>query len=214
MALKSLLFCGIISMIWYLAINIIVPIQYPGYDLVSQTVSELSAIDAPTRAIWFVLCIFYSFLFIAFGLGIWLSAINNRKLQFIAAVIIFDAGFGFFWPPMHRREIIAAGGGTLTDTLHLVWAFIHLGLMLLMIGVGATALGKAFRIFSIAIVIIFIVFGILTAKESTGIEANMPTPHLGIWERINIFAYMIWVILFAYILIRRHNKAAWLQAKD
>jgi len=204
---KSLLICGILSMLWYVAINVIVPIRYPGYDIASQTVSELSAIDAPTRPFWFVLCIFYSLLFIAFGLGIWLSANKNRKLRFVAAVVLFDAIFGLFWPPMHQREVIAAGGGTLTDTLHLVWAFVHLALMLLMIGFGAASFRKNFRIFSVFIVLIFLVFGLLTAKESPGIQANLPTPHLGIWERINIGAYMLWVIVFAIMLLRRNNKA-------
>ena len=195
-------------MLWYVAINIIVPAHYPGYDIVSQTVSELSAIDAPTRKLWFVLCIFYSLLFICFGLGIWLSAKGNRTLRFVALVIIFDAVIGFYWPPMHQREIIAAGGGTLTDTLHLVWAFIHLGLMLLMIGFGAAAFGKGFRIFSVAIVLVFFACGILTTKESLGMEADLPTPHVGIWERINIGAYMFWVIVFAIKLMRKDTKPA------
>ena len=203
---KSFLICGILAMLWYVVINIIVPMQYPGYDIASQTVSELSAINAPTREFWFVLCIFYSLLFIAFGLGIWLTANGNRKLQFVAAVVLFDAVFGFFWPPMNRREIIAAGGGTLSDTLHLVWTFVHLVLMLLMIGFAAAVFGKTFRIFSVAIVLVFMVFGILTAIESKGIEANLPTPNVGIWERINMGAYMLWVIVFAIILWRRGNK--------
>jgi len=182
--------------------------QYPGYNIASQTVSELSAIDAPTRTLWFVLCIFYSLFLIAFGTGIWLSANGNRKLRFVAAIVLFDAVFGIFWPPMHRREVIAAGGGTLTDNLHLVWAFVHLVLMLLMIGFGAAAFGKSFRIFSAAVVLLFIVFGILTAKESPGIQTNLPTPHIGIWERINIGAYMLWIIVFAIVLVRRNNKLA------
>ena len=208
MAQKSLLSCGIIAMLWYAVINIIVALQYPGYNAASQTVSELSAINAPTRAIWLVLCLFYSLFFISFGAGILLSANQNPKLRFVAAVIIFDAALGFFWPPMHQRETIAAGGGTLTDTLHLVWAFVHLCLMLLMIGFGAAAFGKSFRIFSVAVVIVFIVFGLLTTKETPGIKANLPTPHLGTWERINIAAYMLWIIVFAILLLKRNNKPA------
>jgi hypothetical protein len=202
---KSLLFCGILSMLWYIAINIIVPGQYPGYNIDTQTVSELSAIDAPTRQLWFLLCIFYSILFIAFGLGIWFSARGDWRLSVVAVVIILDGVFGFFWPPMHRREIISAGGGTMTDTLHVVWAFVHLFLMLLMISFGAAAFGKSFRIFSVFIVLIFIVFGILTANVSGGIEANQPTLHLGTWERINIGAYMIWVMVFGIMLIKRNR---------
>jgi hypothetical protein len=207
MVRKLLLLCGILAMLWYVAINIIVPLYYPGYNMASFTVSELSAIKAPTRTLWVTLCIFYSLLFIAFGAGIWLSADGNRKLRFVAWVIIFDSLIGFFWPPMHRREIIAAGGGTLTDTLHLVWAFVHLALMLLMIGVGAAAMDKRFRIFSLVIVFTFIVFGFLTSKESIGIERNLSTPHVGTWERINIGAYMIWVIVFAILLLKRNKKA-------
>lgn len=202
MTRKILLLCGIFSMLWYVFMNIIVPTQYPGYDSASQTVSELSAIDAPTRQFWFVLGIFYSLLFLAFGSGLWLSAKGNRKLRYVAAFIIFDVLIGFFWPPMHRREIIAAGAGTTTDILHVVWAFIHLALMLLMIGFGAAIFGKTFRIFSLMIVLIFVIFGILTTRDSAGIEANLPTPYLGIWERINIGAYMLWVIIFSILMIK------------
>jgi hypothetical protein len=205
---KYLLGCGILSMLWYVTINIIVPMYYPGYDSSSKTVSELSAIDAPTRTLWVVLCIFYSILFMAFGAGIWISAKRNRNLRIVAAVILFDALLGFFWPPMHQREVIAAGGGTLTDTFHLAWAFIHLILMLLMIGFGATAMGKDFKVFSIGIVLVFVLFGMLTVRESSGIKAGLPTPHLGTWERVNIGAYMLWVVIFTILLMQRNNKPA------
>jgi hypothetical protein len=206
MARKGLLICGILAMLWYVAMNIFVPMHYPGYEIASQTVSELSAIDAPTRPLWSVTGILYTLLFVAFGLGIWLSARGSRALRVVALVIIFDSVWGFFWPPMHRREVIAAGGGTLTDTLHIVWAFVHLVLMLLMIFFGASVFGKSFRYFSGAVVLIFMVFGALTTIESRGIEANLPTPQVGIWERINIGAYMIWVIVFAIELININDK--------
>lgn len=205
MTRKSLLLCGIIAMLWYVAMNIIVPMRYPGYDSASQTVSELSAIQTPTRTFWFILCIFYSLLFLAFGYGILLSANKNRKLRIVAIIIMVDALIGIYWPPMHQKQVIAAGGGTLTDTLHLVWAFVHLVLMLLMIGFGAAVFGKGFRVFSAIVVLIFFVFGILTTIESRGIEAGLPTPYIGIWERINIAAYMLWVIVFAILLIKRNN---------
>ena len=200
---KVLLTCGIISSLWYLATNIIVPLQDQHYNVASQTVSELSAIDAPTRTLWVLLCIFYSLLLIAFGLGIWLISEHNKKLWFVALIIIFDAILGFFWPPMHLREVIAAGGETITDTLHIVWTIIHLVFVLLMIIISSSALGKGFRIYSIATILVFIVFGILTSKESPGIETGEPTPYIGIWERINIAASMLWIIVFATALLLR-----------
>jgi hypothetical protein len=165
-------------------------------------VSELSAIDAPTRTLWIILLTPFSLLLIAFGCGVWLSGRHSKKLRFAGAVIVIDAIFGAFWPPMHQREVIAGGGGTITDTLHLAWAYIHLAFMILMMGFGAAALGKRFRIYSFATFIAFIVFGTLTSLESPGIEAGTPTPYIGIWERINIGAYMLWVVVFAVTLLR------------
>ena len=207
MARKNLLISGLFAMLWYVAINIFVPMQYSGYDIATQTISELSAVHAPTRSLWVVLCIFYSLLFMAFGIGILLTSNGDRKLRFVAGVIIMDAVIGIFWPPMHQRVVLAAGGGSLTDTLHIVWTFIHLVLVLLMIGFGAAAFGKAFRIFSFGIVLIFIVFGILTANESPGLDAGLPTPYIGIWERINIGAYLVWIIVFAILLLIRDKTS-------
>src|SRR6188508_3248416 len=110
-----------------------------------------------------------------FGWGVLNTAKTNRKLYIAGILIIFYSILNFYWPPMHQREVIAAGGGTLTDTLHIVWTIVHLALMLLMIGFGTAALGKGFRIYSATTIIVFLVFGILTSMESPGIEANKPT---------------------------------------
>jgi len=40
---KILLACGILSSLFYVAMNIFVAMQYEGYNSASQTVSELSA---------------------------------------------------------------------------------------------------------------------------------------------------------------------------
>ena len=203
---RIFLVCGIASIVWYVAMNVIVPITDNAYNISSQTVSELSAIDAPTRPLWIILSIPFSLLTIFFGCGVWLSAGQSKKLRFVALVIIFDALIGSFWPPMHIREVIAAGGGTTTDTLHLVWAFVHLACMLLMIGFSMAALGKNFRIYSMATLVLFIVFGTLTSIDSSGIETGEPTPNIGIWERINIGAYMLWIVVFAITLLKKDRK--------
>lgn len=202
-----LLYCGIISIVWYVAINIILPLQYEGYSMVSQTVSELSAIDTPTRLLWVGFCLPFSILTIGFGYGVWLSAGQSKLIRWTGIVIIADAIIGIFWPPMHKREIIAAGGGTITDTLHIVWTFIHLVFVLLMIGFAAAASGKRFRVYSIVTVFLFFVFGILTATESPGMETGKPTPYIGIWERVNMGAYMLWVIVFAITLLKKESAS-------
>jgi hypothetical protein len=103
---------------------------------------------------------------------------------------------------MHLREVIAAGGGTLTDTMHIAFAIGTVLLMILIIGFAAAALGKRFRLYSFLTIIIFMVFGFLTARESPGISSNLPTPWIGIWERINIGMFLLWVIRFAIAVLR------------
>jgi len=198
---KFLLTCGILSSLWYLIINIFVPMQYEGYSLLSQAPSELSAFDAPTRILWIILVAPYPLLFAAFGWGVLQISGGHRKLLIVGGLIIAYCIKDFYWPPMHMREVIAAGGGTLSDTLHIVWATMTVFFMMLMMGFGAAALGKKFRLYTIATFLIFIVFGALTFMESGKLEDNLPTPFMGLWERINIAAFMLWVIVFAAVLL-------------
>src|SRR5689334_24904528 len=112
---KTLLVCGILSSLLYVAMNIFVAMQYEGYSSASQTVSELSAIGAPTRPLWVVLGIPYTLLVTAFGLGVWKSASRTRALRIAGGLIVAYGGLGVAWPfaPMHLREALAAGGSTL-----------------------------------------------------------------------------------------------------
>src|SRR5690606_5033742 len=134
---RLLLVCGILSSLLYVAANIFVPMQYPGYNLASQTVSELSAVGTPTRQLWVGLLIVYSILVVGFGWGAWRSAGNDRRLRIAGILIAVYAIIGVFWPPMHQREVLAAGGGTLTDTLHIAFTFITVPLMLSVMGFSA-----------------------------------------------------------------------------
>jgi hypothetical membrane protein len=190
MARKVLLFCGILSSLLYIGMNIFVPMLYPGYSVASQTISELSAIDAPTRSIWVPLGILYTLLVAAFGVCVWQSG-RNRPLRVL----------GLGWPPMHQRAVLAAGGGTLTDTLHLVWAAVTTLFFMLEIAFGAAAFGKLFRLYSIATMVILVVFGALVGVEAPNVGKNLATPLIGVWERINIGVFMVWVIVLAIALL-------------
>lgn len=204
---KALLACGILSSLWYLGINIYVPLQYEGYSMLSQAVSELSAIGAPTRVLWDLVVMLYPLLFAAFGWGVWQSATGNRPLRIAGALIIVYCLLNFYWPPMHQREVIATGGGTLTDSLHIVWTLMTLIFMTMLMAFGAAAIRKKFGLYTIATFVVFLVFGVLTFMESAGMEANRPTPWMGLWERINISAFMLWVIVFAIILLRGYGAS-------
>jgi hypothetical protein len=208
MARKAFLVCGILASLLYVAMNVFVPLQWPGYSFASRVISELSAIDAPTRALWVPLGTIYSVLMLAFGWGVWASARGNRPLRVAGALIFVYSGIGLGWPPMHQREVVAAGGGTLTDTLHIVWSAAWVAFMLAAIGFGAVALGKRFRLYSIATLVILVGFGMFTGLDAPKLSTNLPTPLIGVWERIQIGVVILWDIVLAIALLRRKEIAA------
>jgi hypothetical protein len=105
---------------------------------------------------------------------------------------------------MHLREVLAAGGGTLSDTLHIVWSMVVAALMLLVIGIGATLRGPRFRWYSIATLVLLVLFGVLTAAGAGDLQANRATPWIGVWERLNIGLYMLWIgVLGASLMTSR-----------
>jgi len=80
--------------------------------------------------------------------------------------------------------------------------------MLLAIGFGAAAFGKGFRLYSIASLVILVAFGALTFLDAPRIAANLPTPWVGIWERINIGVFLLWVVVLAVALLRVQDTVA------
>jgi hypothetical protein len=197
----ALLVCGIVSSALYGAM--IWAIRYEGYSLVSQVPSELTAIGAPTERVWTFLGPLYTALVVAFGWGVRQSAGHSRALRIVGDLIFAFGCLGLLWPfaQMHRREVLAAGGGTLSDTLHLALGGIAVLLMFLAIGVGATAFGSRFRLYSILSVVVLLTFGALTFVEAPRLQANLPTPWIGLWERINISVFLLWIVVLATLLL-------------
>ena len=199
---KILLFCGILSSLLYVVMNVVVAMLYAGYSSVSQTVSELSAIGAPTRQLWFFLGIAYSLLMAAFGIGICQSAARNHSLKIMGALMLAYGTISLFWPPMHQRQVLATGGATFTDTMHIVFTVVTVLLMVLAIGYGAVAFGKRFCLYSIITLVLLCVFGTLTGLAAPHVQANLPTPLVGVWERINIGVFLLWVVILAIALLK------------
>jgi hypothetical protein len=119
-------------------------------------------------------------------------------------LILVYGSLGLVWPfaPMHQREVLAAGGGTFSDTMHLTIAAVTVMLMLVAIGAGATGVGPRFRVYSIVSLFTLLVFGVLTFMEAPRVGANLPTPWIGVWERVNLGVFLLWVVVLALALLR------------
>jgi Protein of unknown function (DUF998) len=205
---KPLLICGIAASLLYGAITWL--ISYPGYSPISQTVSELSAWGVSTRPLWVVLGSLYDLFMIAFALGVWASAGEKRSLRIAGGFLIAYGLLGLAWPfaAMHQRQVLAAGGETIADTAHLVLAAVTVTLMFAAMAFGAAAFGWWFRIYSIATIVILLVFGLLTSANASRVAANLPTPWAGLWERINIGVFLVWVVVLAAVLLRTQELPA------
>lgn len=206
MRTRRLLGCGAAAALLYAAMNVFVPLAWPGYSSAAQAVSELSAIDAPTRWIWVPLGLVYTLLVIAFGWGVWRAA-PSRALRLVGATLLVSGAIGVWWPPMHQRAVLAAGGATLTDTLHLVWTAATVLLMIVAIVAGATAFGRRFRWYSIATLVLLTAGAALTSLDAPRVDAGLPTPWMGVWERVNIAVYLLWMLTLSVTLLRRAPAA-------
>jgi len=174
--------------------------QWEGYSYTSQAVSELKAIGAPTRPFVVSLNIIYDVLVTAFGLGILLT--DDRKRARFTGVLLIGCGIvgqvtSLFFP-MHLR----GAETTISDTMHIILTGVNVFFILLSVGFGATLHGKRFRLYSIGTILILILFGALAGLDGPRVAAQLPTPWLGIKERINIYGYLLWVLVLAIIHLR------------
>lgn len=198
----TLLTAGVVSSLLYVAMNIFMPMQWPDYNWTSQTVSELSAIGSPTRPVWTVLAVIYVLLVGGFGIGVRMAAGENRRLKVVGTLIFIYGAFGLFWPPMHQRSLLAAGGGSFTDTMHLLWAAMTVLIMLSVLAVGATAMGRLFRLYSVITLVGMAAFGGLTGLNADRVGQDLPTPLIGVWERLSIGLFLLWVMVLAAALLQ------------
>ena len=181
---KILLSSGIVASVWWVAMDVMGSLRYPGYSYIDQTISELSAQGAPTRTFMLVLSgIPYAVLMSAFGLGIWITAGGRRAQRITAAVVIGEVVWGFVGGlafPMATREVLAAGQATLRNQLH-AWYGIGMPLFfVLAIGFGSRLFGKRFRSFSYATILAMVGCGLLVGLQTSAMTANEPTRGWGL----------------------------------
>lgn len=141
---------------------------------------------------------------VAFACGVWICARSNRALRIVGGLLALYAALGVFWPfaPMHLRDTLAAGGGTWTDSAHIALGAVTVVLMFAAVAAGATAFGAMFRAYSIATLLTLAVFGVLTFLNAPRIGANLPTPWMGLWERINLARFPALESILAMICLR------------
>ncbi len=197
-ARKPLLACGILSALLYPAADVVAARLYPGYSYADQAVSELFAIGAPTSRLVVTLFTACSALLAACAVGVWLSSAGRRSLRVLAWMMALNAVdslvlWNFF--PMHMR----GDPPTLTDAMHGILAInpFVLGSMV----AGAVALGKRFRVYSIATIAVTLVLAGFGFSNASHVYTNEPTPWLGLTERAAQYAGSLWQAVLVVALL-------------
>lgn len=199
-----MLVCGIISSLFYVGSDIIASMRYEGYSYTDQAFSELLAIGAPTRPFMLLLSVAYNLLVIAFAAGVWAAAGRKRGLRITAVLLLAYGAASFLGPfvPMHVRGSETA----FTDVMHIICTIVIVLSILLAMGFGAAAAGKAFRLYSIATILAVIIFGVWAGLQGPRMAAGLPTPWFGILERVNIYSMMLWVLVLAINLLKAEKE--------
>lgn len=200
---RALLGAGILALVIYVLADLVGGLRYPGYSFTSHTISELAAVGAPTAALVGPLFLLYPVLELAFAAGVIREAAGwNRALRLTGIMLVASSALGIAsaWFPMQAPR----GMGSLAADMPHIFVMSAIVLFLLLaIGFGAFALGRRFRIYSFATALTVLVFGVLTGRYIASVGAGEPTPGLGIIERIEVYATLVWIAVLAMALLRR-----------
>ena len=202
---QVLLACGVLYAALYVILNDVVAASlYEGYDPLSQAVSELSTTGSPARAFLTAVFPLWPVLMIAFGIGVGRAAGGRRALRVTGVLLVVQGIVALLWlafPMTSRAGIAAAGPAAANDAGHLVMTAVTIVLILSEIGFSAAAFGWRFRLYAIASAVTVVVFGALTAVQASRLPTGGPTPSMGLFERISIAPWLLWMAVLHFILM-------------
>lgn len=199
---KLLLICGILTPLFYAFADALSGTLWTDYSFRDQTISELGAIGAPSRPLFAALLVPTYLLLGAFGIGVWQSAGTRPRLRSVGGLLvglaILALGVGQF-VPMRERGVEQGMAGA----LHLIEGGVAMLMLFVAMGIAATALGRRFGLYTLATIAVVLIFGAWSSMDAPQLEAGLETAWLGVKERIFWYAYQLWFLVLALVLLRK-----------
>lgn len=177
---------GVVSFLSYAAAVIFAPLAYPGYDWMAQAVSDLSAANAPSLALWNRLTALYNVCEVACVTVVCIGIHGKRtKLLrvgvYIFAVMEWVSAVGFRAFPLTDSGF----AGTFQDTMHIAvtGVVVLLSIVSLVIIIIAGAKDRSCRSYGVCA-------GIALAMMLVGAVGMklVPAEYFGVVERFSVFA--------------------------
>jgi hypothetical protein len=197
-----LLGCGVLSSALYVGAEVYAWSRYPGYSPIAQGFSELLAEGAPTRP--FLVAVAgapYNLLVAALGVGVWLSPGSRRLSRLTGGLLLLYALVSYLGGTVFQMDPREVEGSARTMVHEWATAVMVLFMLLSMVA-GAFLHGPRFRFYSLGTLLTVVVFAGLTFQQVAQLAAHRPAPWLGAIERVNIYAWMLWVAVLAISLMR------------
>ena len=177
---------GVVSFLSYAAAVVFAPLAYPGYDWLSQAVSDLSAANAPSLALWNRLSALYNVCEVVCVTVVCLGVQHKQNKLLKTGVYIFAAmewisAIGYRAFPLSDSGYV----GTAQDVMHMVVtvAVVLLSIASLVLVIVAGARDKTCLSYCIcaAVALCMMLVGALGMKI-------VPAAYFGVVERFSVFA--------------------------
>lgn len=177
---------GILSFLSYTAAVMFAPLAYPGYNPLAQAVSDLSAANAPSLALWNQLSALYNACEVVCVTVVCIG-IQGQKTKLLRTGIYLFAVMEWISAVGYRMFPLSDSGyaGAFQDVIHMVVTalVVLLSIASLTVVIVAGAKSRDCRSYGIcaAIVLAMMLVGALGMKI-------VPTEYFGVVERFSVFA--------------------------
>lgn len=184
--LQKLGLLGVVSFLSYAAAVIFAPLAYPGYDWMAQAVSDLSAADAPSLALWNRLSALYNVCEVVCVTVVCIG-VQGRKPRLLRTGVYLFATMEWVSAIGYRMFPLSSSGyaGAFQDVMHMIVtaAVVLLSVVSLTVIIAAGVRNRDCRSYGIcaAAALCMMLTGACGMKL-------VPAAYFGVVERFSVFA--------------------------
>ncbi|UFH48407.1 DUF998 domain-containing protein [Pseudomonas sp. KNUC1026] len=197
---------GLIIPFWLLLGLIVTSHFYPGYSHINQAMSALGAVGSPTQAISPLIDNYpLGLFFIIFSLGVIFTPNLPRLGRFTGVLIGLHGLANLFTGYFPCDALCKPVEPSASQLIHNTAGF---AMLLTLLAASALWSWLAFRVQErwFGFWSIILTFATVASIPWMAAAAQMETS-FGLYQRFNYFSQLIWVAVFAWMLIRRQARA-------